>query len=105
MKLALALLLCLCLSLGLAAAFVPPGAAVARRSRAAATTATQLSMGIGDMFKGAFENEEFKSKPAGSGLSSAPKTCMVTVNGKTVEAVAGQKLSQVMPRLCPPPSL
>ncbi|KAL7463175.1 hypothetical protein ACHAXS_003554 [Conticribra weissflogii] len=46
--------------------------------------------------KKAFSNDESLGKPKNAGLKNGPKFSEVTVNGKPVKAVAGQKVSQVM---------
>ena len=53
---------------------------------------TQL-MGFGDMFKGAFSNDDSLGEAKNAGLSGGPKyNEQVTVNGKSVKAVVGQKV-------------
>ncbi|CAN0088088.1 unnamed protein product [Discosporangium mesarthrocarpum] len=57
---------------------------------------SSLQMGWGDALNKAFSNEDFGDKKVNPGLKNAPNTCMVTVNGKTVQAVQGQKLRDVV---------
>jgi hypothetical protein len=48
------------------------------------------------LFGDAFKNDDSLGKPKNAGLTNGPKVSEVTVNGKPVKAVAGQKVSQVM---------
>lgn len=49
-----------------------------------------------DLFGNAFQNDDSLGKPKNAGLTNGPKVSEVTVNGKPVKAVAGQKVSQVL---------
>lgn len=49
-----------------------------------------------DIFGNAFANDDSLGKKENPGLKKGPKVSEVTVNGKPVKAVAGQKVSQVM---------
>ena len=48
------------------------------------------------IFGNAFKNDDSLGKPKSAGLTNGPKINEVTVNGKPIKAVAGQKVSQVM---------
>jgi hypothetical protein len=56
--------------------------------------ASSLQMGFGDAFKKAFANEETGPKQ-NAGLKNGPAYVDVMIDGKKVQAVAGQRLSQV----------
>ncbi|KAL3806082.1 hypothetical protein ACHAXA_006988 [Cyclostephanos tholiformis] len=56
---------------------------------------SQLDM-FGDGLKNAFSNDDSLGKKENAGLKKGPKVSEVTVNGKPIKAVAGQKVSQVM---------
>mmetsp|Transcript_7283 Transcript_7283/g.10429 ORF Transcript_7283/g.10429 Transcript_7283/m.10429 type:complete len:151 (-) Transcript_7283:163-615(-) len=51
--------------------------------------------GFGDMFKGAFSNDESLGDRENAGLKGGPNYVEATINGKPVKAVANQKVSQV----------
>ncbi|CAM9112400.1 unnamed protein product [Scytosiphon promiscuus] len=93
-------------------AFVPSSAAFRKtqhRSSDAAPSATPattrpatnqqhagpLFMGWGDALGKAFANEDM-APMKNPGLKNEPNTCMVTVNGKTIKAVQGQRLRDVV---------
>ncbi|KAL7546165.1 hypothetical protein ACHAWF_009507 [Thalassiosira exigua] len=57
--------------------------------------ASQLDM-FGNAMKGAFANDDSLGKRQNAGLKKGPNVSEVTVNGKPVKAVAGQKVSQVL---------
>ena len=48
------------------------------------------------IFGNAFKNDDSLGKPKDAGLTNGPKVNDVTINGKPVKAVAGQKVSQVL---------
>ncbi|CAM9369120.1 unnamed protein product [Chrysoparadoxa australica] len=52
-------------------------------------------MGFGDAFKKAFENESYSEKPKGGGLSKEPEKVVISVDGKQVTCIPGQKLKDV----------
>ncbi|CAM9465160.1 unnamed protein product [Choristocarpus tenellus] len=52
-------------------------------------------MGLGDALNKAFANEDYGEKK-NPGLKNKPQTCTVTVNGRKVQAVQGQKLRDVV---------
>ena len=57
------------------------------------TSSSKLNMGFGDMFKGAFSNDENIGPAENAGLKGGVKyNEKVTVNGKSVKAVIGQKV-------------
>ncbi|CAM9333900.1 unnamed protein product [Ectocarpus sp. 8 AP-2014] len=106
-------LVALVLSVSSASAFVPCPSALTKSNHPAihdpapaATTAVAprpryqqhagpLLMGWGDALGKAFANEDMAPKK-NPGLKNAPNTCMVTVNGKTIQAVQGQRLRDVV---------
>lgn len=49
-----------------------------------------------DLFGNAFKNDDSLGKPQNAGLTNGPKINEVTINGKPVKAVAGQKVSKVL---------
>ena len=49
-----------------------------------------------DIFGNAFKNDDSLGKPQNAGLTNGPKINEVTINGKPVKAVAGQKVSKVL---------
>lgn len=49
-----------------------------------------------DLFGNAFANDDSLGKRENAGLKKGPKVAQITVNGKPVKAVAGQKVSQVL---------
>ena len=49
-----------------------------------------------DLFGNAFKNDDSLGKPQNAGLTNGPKVNEVTINGKNVKAVAGQKVSRVL---------
>ena len=49
-----------------------------------------------DLFGNAFKNDDSLGKPQNAGLTNGPKVNEVTINGKPVKAVAGQKVSRVL---------
>mmetsp|Transcript_37234 Transcript_37234/g.81066 ORF Transcript_37234/g.81066 Transcript_37234/m.81066 type:complete len:135 (-) Transcript_37234:579-983(-) len=70
-------------------AFAPSKGAPARISN------TQLNI-FGDALKGAFSNDDSLGKAKNAGLTSGPNVNdAVTINGKPVNAIVGQKVSQV----------
>ena len=76
-------------------AFAPSQGALAGVSRTSSTSSTQLNI-FGDALKGAFSNDESLGKAKNAGLTGGPKiNDAVTINGKPVTAVVGQKVSQV----------
>jgi|Transcript_13766 ferredoxin len=62
-----------------------------QRCQDARIQATQLNL-----FGNAFKNDDSLGKPQNAGLTNGPKINEVTINGKPVKAVAGQKVSKVM---------
>ena len=62
-------------------------------SRILPPSSTQLDM---NLFSNAFKNDDSLGKPQNAGLKKGPNVNEITVNGKPVKAVAGQKVSQVM---------
>ncbi|KAL9185389.1 hypothetical protein ACHAXT_003166 [Thalassiosira profunda] len=71
-------------------AFAPP-ANSGRSLRIPQDSPSQLHI-----FGNAFANDDSLGKRDNPGLKKGPKVAEVTVNGKPVKAVAGQKLSQVL---------
>ncbi|KAL3792646.1 hypothetical protein ACHAW5_005100 [Stephanodiscus triporus] len=70
--------------------------AAPRTNNAHSRKATQLDM-FGNGLKNAFSNDDSLGKRENAGLKKVgPNVSEVTVNGKPVKAVAGQKVSQVM---------
>mmetsp|Transcript_2309 Transcript_2309/g.2992 ORF Transcript_2309/g.2992 Transcript_2309/m.2992 type:complete len:136 (-) Transcript_2309:64-471(-) len=60
------------------------------------TSQTTLEMGFGDAFKGAFSNDDKLGKVQNAGLKNGPDyNDKVTINGKAVKAVTGQKVAIV----------
>merc|ERR1712157_137943 len=55
-----------------------------------------LGMGFGDAFKNAFSNDDTLGKAKNAGLSGGPRYNEdVTINGKKVKAIVGQKVAVV----------
>ncbi|CAM9215653.1 unnamed protein product [Ascophyllum nodosum] len=83
-------------------AFVVPCASILTRSARlspptlSTRTTSALQMGWGDALNKAFANEDMGSKAKNPGLAREPNTCMVTVNGRTVKAIQGQRLRDVV---------
>ena len=48
------------------------------------------------LFGNAFKNDDSLGKPQNAGLTNGPKINEVTINGRAVKAVPGQKVSRVL---------
>uniref|UniRef100_A0A7S4JWQ5 2Fe-2S ferredoxin-type domain-containing protein n=1 Tax=Odontella aurita TaxID=265563 RepID=A0A7S4JWQ5_9STRA len=69
---------------------IPP----AQRAQTNKPSTTELSI-FGNALKGAFSNDDSLGKQQNAGLKGGPDYTEVTINGKQVKAVVGQKVSQV----------
>merc|ERR1712071_63401 len=65
-------------------------------SRGTISSSTSLRMGWGDAFDKAFDNDKTLGKAQNAGLKNGPNNNdAVTINGKPVKAVVGQKVAVV----------